>query len=233
MLINDLQFDLPYGKYVDDTTVVSVSSQPTDYSLQAASNQLCTWCDDNGMQINVKKTKEMLIHFGKGVSNSEVPLLSINNVSVERVATFKLLGVVFSSDLSWGNHVSYLLHKVSKRYYFIYQLVRVGLPASDIIVIYCSIIRSILEYACPVWHCGLTSSQSADIERVQKRCLKIVYPALSYREGLQIAGLEKLCIRRERFVRELFKDIKDTNHVLHNILPTRLSLITSTRNSYI
>ena len=75
-----------------------------------------------------------------------------------------------------------------------------------------------------MWHCGLTSSQSADIERVQKRCLKIVYPALSYREALQIAGLEKLCIRRERFVRELFNDIKDTNHVLHNILPTRLSL---------
>jgi hypothetical protein len=102
LLINDLQFDLPYGKYVDDTTVVSVSSQPTDYSLQAASNQLCTWCDDNGMQINVKKTKEMLIHFGKGVSNSEVPLLSINNVSVERVAILLNCLMLFLAQICHG-----------------------------------------------------------------------------------------------------------------------------------
>jgi hypothetical protein len=233
LLINDLLFDLPYFKYVDDTTVVSVSSQPNDCSLQVASNQLCTWCIDNGMKINVKKTKEMLIHFGKGVNNSEIPMLSINNVTVERVTTFKLLGVVFSSDLSWSSHVLYLLNIVYERYYFIFQLVRAGLPSSDIIVIYCSIIRSILEYACPVWHCGLTTSQSADIERVQRRCLKIIFPTLSYREALQISDLEKLCTRRERFVRQLFNDMKDINHVLHSILPIRLSQINSTRNNYI
>ena len=122
---------------------------------------------------------------------------------------------------------------ISKRYYFIFQLVRAGLPSSDIIVIYCSIIRSILEYACPVWHCGLTTSQSADIERVQRRCLKIIFPTLSYREALQISDLEKLCTRRERFVRQLFNDMKDINHVLHSILPIRLSKINSTRNNYI
>ena len=90
-----------------------------------------------------------------------------------------------------------------------------------------------MEYACPVWHSGLTTSQSADIERVQRRCLKIIFPTLSYREALQISDLEKLCTRRERFVRQLFNDMKDINHVLHSIVPTRLSQIKSTRNNYI
>jgi len=46
-------------------------------------------------------------------------------------------------------------------------LVRAGLPTSDILCVYCSIIRSVLEYACPVWHPGLTKKLSKDIERVQ------------------------------------------------------------------
>ena len=123
------------------------------------------------MMINEKKTKEMLIHFGKLVSKTEVPLIKINNIEIERVKTFKLLGVVFSSDLSWNHHVSYMVNKISKRYYIIYQMVKVGVAPSDIITVYSSMIRSVLDYACPVWHCGLTQTQARDIEAVQKRCL--------------------------------------------------------------
>ena len=65
---------------------------------------------------------------------------------------------------------------------------------NDVIAVYCSLIRSILEYACPVWHCGLTKGQSDEIEGVQRRCLKILFPDLSYKDALQITGLELLSI---------------------------------------
>jgi hypothetical protein len=61
LLINDLRFCQPYAKYVDDTTVVSISDDPADNSLQSATNDLLKWCNDNGMLINVNKTKEMVI----------------------------------------------------------------------------------------------------------------------------------------------------------------------------
>ena len=35
-------------------------------------------------------------------------------------------------------------------------LVRAGVPTCDVVCVYTSIIRSVLEYACPVWHPGLT-----------------------------------------------------------------------------
>ncbi len=149
-----------------------------------------------------------------------------------RVETFKLLGVIFSSDLSWGPHVSYLLSKISKRYYLIFQLARLGVAQHDIVSIYCAIIRSILEYACAVWHSGLTITQSTDIERVQKRCLRIIYPDLSYRDALFISGLERLCVRRENIVRDMFKDIQQSNHVLHNLLPAKRSPKFDSRYSY-
>ena len=60
---------------------------------------------------------------------------------------------------------------------------RAGINSSDVVSVYCSLIRTILEYASPVWHAGLTKTQSDRIEGVQKRCLKIVFPDLSYEEA--------------------------------------------------
>jgi len=91
------------------------------------------------------------------------------------VTTFKLLGVIISSDLSWDSHVTYILHKVAKRMYCINYLARSGVLTCDILCVYCSVIRSVLEYACAVCHPGLTKKLSQDIERVQKRCLKFYH----------------------------------------------------------
>ena len=181
LLINDLRFDLHYIKYVDDTMAVSSSDDPFDNALQTSVDNLCDWCDENGMRLNVPKTKEMVIYFGKTFNLDFIPMLKIDNRNVDRVCNFKLLGVVFSSDLTWHAHISYILDKVPRRLFIIRQLVRSGISFSDIIVIYCSFIRSVMEYACPVWHCGLRKGESSDLERVQKRVLRIMYPITATR----------------------------------------------------
>jgi len=38
LLINDLQFDINYAKYIDDITISSISTDPTDCSLQSATD---------------------------------------------------------------------------------------------------------------------------------------------------------------------------------------------------
>ncbi len=200
LLINDLHFNLPYFKYVDDVTVASVAHDANDNTLQQAVDYLVCWCNDNGMLLNVSKTKEMIVHFGRRESNSVPPMLTAHGSNIERTTSFKLLGVYFSSDLSWGTHVSFILKKSAKRFYVLYHLVRAGVDWHDIIAVYCSLIRSILEYACPVWHPGLTVGQSNDLESVQRRALRIVFPSLSYSEALFISGLERLAVRRDRAI---------------------------------
>ena len=51
------------------------------------------------MITNTKKTKEILIYFGKKVSKDLVPQLIIDELKIEGINTFKLLGVIISSDL--------------------------------------------------------------------------------------------------------------------------------------
>lgn len=62
------------------------------------------------------------------------------------------------------------------------------------ILIYCQVICSVLEYACAIWHNDLTITLYNDVERVQRRCLHIIYPDLSYSDALSVSGLERLSV---------------------------------------
>ena len=224
LMINDLKFKLMYIKYVDDVTFASVSHDSNDSSLQEAAEHLAVWCHANGMRINTDKTKEMIVLFNKRVCLDDVTPIVVNNSSIERVEDFKLLGVYFSADLTWNKHVKYITSKASKRIYVLCHLVRSGFSSEDVIKIYCSLIRPILEYACEVWHCGLTHKLSDDIEAVQRRCMKVIFPYLSYADATAVAQLDTLSSRREKAVVKLFNEIKSDNHVLHHLLPFKMNL---------
>ena len=135
--------------------------------------------------------------------------------------------------MSWRQHVGYITAKANKRVFIIYQLVRNGFDSAEIIKVYCPLVIPTLEYASPVWHCGLTQVLSDEIEAVQRRCLRIIFPFLSYSDALQVAALETLSARRESAVVKLFSEIKNEGHVLHNLLPVRLhNAGVSVRNFY-
>ncbi len=55
---------------------------------------------------------------------------------------------------------------------------------------------------------ALTKTQACEVENVQsRRCIKIIYHALSYADALSVTGLERLDDRRERMVHELFNEV--------------------------
>ena len=231
LMINDLTFDVEYCKYVDDTTATSVSDDPLDDALQHAADRLSCWCGTSGMHINEGKTKEVLIHFGKSYPVHSIPPIKINGADIERVDSFKMLGVYFNTRLDWNDHAAHIVTKANKRIFCLIQLVRAGVASKDIVRVYCSLIRSVLEYCCQVWHPGLTVQQSRDIERIQKRCLKIIFPNVDYKNALILSGLDRLSVRREHLVKHLFNEIKGANHVLNHLLQHRTTFV-PTRNNY-
>ena len=61
--------------------------------------------------------------------------------------------------------------KASKRMYFLRQLKRAKVSTNDMVYFYCTCIRSVVEYASPVFHYALPGYLSDDLERIQKRVL--------------------------------------------------------------
>ena len=87
--------------------------------------------------------------------------------------------------------------KYNARSWVVRHLKAAGVPNEDIIKVYTATIRSSIEYASAVYHTMLTTSQSEEIERMQRRCLKIIYGfRVSYREALERSGLLPMTERR-------------------------------------
>src|SRR3954468_15706386 len=75
---------------------------------------------------------------------------------VEEVLSTRLLGVIINSQLTWQDHVDSVTAKCSKRLWALRSLKSLGFPKDELVLFYKASIRSVLEYASPLWSSGLT-----------------------------------------------------------------------------
>ena len=218
--INDLQTACAHVKYVDDTSLwESCNISGSDSKLQQAADQVNVWTSRNKMQLNTGKTKEMTIYFGR--KKTSINRITINNQQIETVNTFKLLGVILNDKLTWDDHVHYIVGKAAKRLYFLRLLKRANVPSEQIIRVYESTVRSVLEYAAEVWHPGLSQTHAQQIEHIQKRALRIALPTHDYSSALSSTNMLTLNERREEICRNWFTNICNTSHPLNHLLPEK------------
>ena len=102
-----------------------------------------------------------------------------------------------------------------------------GASSADMKGFYVAVIRPTLEYGALVWNKGITNDQSMDIERIQKRALKIIQAEDDYDKVLQTAKLASLKERRDRMYIELIKSMINADHKLHNLLPKKVHEVRS------
>ena len=112
----------------------------------------------------------------------------------------KLLGTVITSDQNWSRNTEYLVKKANARMRLLHKMVEFSAPVEDMITIYTSYIRSILEQSCTVWHSSLTLENTEDLERIQKSAVRVILgdQYTTYEEGLELLLLAKLSDRREK-----------------------------------
>ena len=82
---------------------------------------------------------------------------------------------------------------------------------------YTTIIRPVLEYACQVWHFNIQEYLSEDIEQIQRRAFRILFPLMSYREARDFTGIPLLKERRESLCEQFFKK-NENNDKLSELL---------------
>ena len=193
-MINDLttSYSDPW-KFVDDTTISEILKKDRCSTIQLAVDEVQNWTETNLAELNEDKCKELRIDFSRNSNRSNMLApITVNGKELEIVSHAKILGLTVSSDLKWTVHVEKIVSKATKRLYLITQLKRAKVPTEDIIQICCACIRSILEYASPVFYNSLPKYLSNEIERVQKRFLKRIYPDLSYDKAIEISKLDTL-----------------------------------------
>ena len=228
VMVNDLSPVLPMYKFIDDCTSSEIVSLGQNSVMQNDVDYISEWTTTNNMRINVKKTKEFRVSFLK--SEPQMEPLIINNQPIEVVKSTKLLGLNLRSDLKWSSHVEKICSKASKRLYALRTLKRSGVPAKDLRTIYCSFIRPVMEYACPVWHSSPTMELQKEIEHVQRRALRIIIPYMSYEDALSHLHLESLRDRRELLTKSFYRSVLKQDSKLNDLIPTVVNHTYSLRN---
>ena len=82
-------------------------------------------CDNDGLQLNVKKTKEMIVDFRKKKS-AEINPITIKGEAIELCDHYKYLGLTISKDLTWKEHAEVTRKKVMKKMHYLRLLKKFG-----------------------------------------------------------------------------------------------------------
>ena len=126
-----------------------ITSVSDFHHLQDDIESIQNWTDSNHLSLNTKKCKCMLVSRKRGPRQ---PLsFKLGGDVLEQVQTFKYLGVLISSSLSWSPHVEAVCIKARKLLGLVYRRFYGLVDTSCMIEIYKSLIRPHLEYAAPVW----------------------------------------------------------------------------------
>ena len=165
---------------------------------QAYLDSIKQWTDDSKMALNKDKTKYMVINFTKKFQFST--RIALEDKLLEEVQECKLLGLNLTNQLSWQKNTESIVKRGNTRMIILQRLYNFDLPVDDMIEIYVSFIRSLLEYLCVVWHSSITMEESNAIERVQKTALKMILRDnyLDYQSALDLTGLSTLSERRKQ-----------------------------------
>ena len=220
LLIDDLSTSCMLHKFVDDLTLTELFKRGESSAMSDHLNTVIEWSKDNLMNVNYKKTKEMLLG---AVNGNGIGQLIVDGNTIARVSTFKLLGIHVESNLKWNSHVDYIYAKASSRLYFLKQLKKCSNNIGDMLHFYTTVIRPVLEYACPVWHTSITNEQCIRLESIQRRAIHIIngitedYTTFCINNNLP-SLYERRCEISKRFFNN---NVLPSASCLHYLLPNR------------
>ncbi|XP_061143633.1 uncharacterized protein LOC133160076 isoform X1 [Syngnathus typhle] len=198
-------------KFADDTTVVGLINDNDDLDYRVEVEQLVGWCRDNGLILNVEKTKEIIVDFRKNQPHY-APLI-INSSAVEVVSSTKFLGVHITDYLTWTGNTTTLVKRAQKRLYFLRRMRRAHLPPPIMRTFYRSTIESILTSCLSVWCGGCSASDWKNVRRVVRTAERIIGAPLPSIQDLS----SQRCVSRAR---NIISDPSHPHQGLFSLLPS-------------
>ena len=196
--------------FADDTRISKAISTCQDSALlQQDLDRLILWATQNNMELH--QDKFVFVNFNCRSSRfhylSQLPFYKDNlkycipSDELEPADTVKDLGITFASDLSWSTHICNITKSAKKKAGWALSVFRDRSP-HVMLTLYKSIVRSLLEYGCPLWN-GLSVNDIRNLEAIQRSFTsKIICPPYvqDYWDRLKYLHLMSLQRRRERYM---------------------------------
>ncbi|KAK1804850.1 hypothetical protein P4O66_003552 [Electrophorus voltai] len=197
-------------KFADDTVVVGLISDNNERAYLVEIKHLENWCQENNLLLNISKTKELIVDFSKKQERHYQPV-RINGTTVERVDSFRYLGVHISQDLSWSRNTNSLAKKARQRLYHLRCLRDFRLPSKVLWNFYTCTIESILTGNITAWFGNSTKQNRQALQRVVRSAERITHT--------ELPDLQTIYYKRyQTKARRIVKDPTHPNNRLFSLL---------------
>ena len=204
--------------YADDLLLYKIITDPQDYAtLQSDINSIADWINEHYLSLNSSKCKCMTVTRLRQHSVSP-PTLLLNGEPMEKVDSYKYLGITLTSDLTWSDHIRNITAKSRRLVGLLYrQFYKWSSPAT-LSRLYVSLVRPLLEYASPAWSPYIIKDINS-LESVQKFALKVWLKQwnMPYCQLLNQSHLPDLGTRRKHLSLCYFYNIVNGVHVYPNL----------------
>lgn len=189
--------------YADDCKLFKTISSHTDcVALQDDITEIYRWATLNNLQLNIKKCNIFSFYRIRNVFMHDY---TIGEDVLLRPDVISDLGVIFDTKISFNPHINSLIAKARSRMGFVIRSSRQFKDPYTLKALYCSLIRSVLEYGSIIWSPSY-AIHIKRIESVQKRFLLFTlrnifrntarFDLPPYMDRLQLISLETLYSRR-------------------------------------
>ena len=209
--IKPLYDDTHISVYADDISEVlsSYLGESTDEFVDRVNTEyehIVSWALRNDMSVNRAKTKGMVVPKRGQCLELSLPFPTVDNL--------KLLGVIFSSNLSWNPHFLSLYARCSKRLYIL-RVLKTVLSHDDLWLVYDSLIDSLLLYAAPLF--GMLSAASVSmVERIFRRARRMICSSSC---GCSFSFDERHFSKRCKVMKSFAVKALASDHPLYDIMP--------------
>lgn len=187
--INDCFSNAKHLLYADDKKIfLKVNSTSDCLAIQKDLDTLTSFYARNNINISIKKCQ--CISF----SRKKKPIIfdySFDGVIIGRAEVVRDLGVWLDGGMSFSHHIEKVVNRSYRNLGFVIRTCKPFTSLTSIKVVYYAYVRSILEYASPIWS-PIYRVHKDRIEGIQKKFLKHLNYILKRRKMDYIANCREL-----------------------------------------
>jgi hypothetical protein len=162
----------PLIKFADDTVMVGLISKDDHQCFLDQLDTFTSYCASNYLELNVSKTKEMIIDYRVDPPTPDAAM--IKDSSVDRVETYKYLGVVIDNKLNWHAHIDNLIKKLNSKMFCLRKLNSFNVSPAILVTFYNTVIASVWRNCLVCYGGNATVCDKNRIDRVIREAGRIV-----------------------------------------------------------
>ena len=156
----------------DDTVLTGQITDSDDTHLRHEIKSFVQWCDKNSLELNVCKIKEMLIDLRRNITVPDCVV--IKGVEVERVETYKYLGVVFDNGLSWKVNTNTIVKRAHTQSYYLRKLRSFDISPEIVQMFFTCSISSVLTFNCVCWGRNISKHDRDRLVKIIKKAESVI-----------------------------------------------------------